>query len=467
MFILKALIAFANWIWGIPMLLVIVGGGFVMSARMGFPQFTRLGFILKHTIGKSFGEKGKDGQVSGWQAVTGVLASTLGAGNIVGTAMAVAFGGPGGLFWLWLSALFCSMVKFCEVTMAMKYRRLSPSGKWEGGPQIYLAKATGWKWTSLAYAICCGGALFIASSAQIGAGVDNLVGLGTPRIPTTFVLTALVGVVVIGGINSLVKVTEKMVPLMSVIYVVGCLAVIGLNIGHLPEVIGVVFKDAFTGRSAFGGFAGATIMQSIRWGVARGCYSNDAGNGTTTIVHAAADVNHPVQQGMWGIFEVFASLVVCTMSSLVVLCTNVWSTGIDPSIMTATAFEQALGHLGFLIVSVSVLLFTFSTACAQVEFTEAQLVALLGDVVRGKARWVMLLLILGGGFVGISVLIPYIDVFASVNTLINMFGVYYGGSQIVALFKEYFADPQRWEQEKLGPWVQMEKEYAEKMQDAK
>jgi AGCS family alanine or glycine:cation symporter len=207
MIVLQLMQDFANWLWGIPMLLVIVGGGFVMSVRLEFPQFTRLGFVLKNTVGKSFGKKGQDGKISGWQAVTGALASTLGAGNIIGTAMAVGFGGPGGVFWMWLSGFFCCVVKFCETTMAMKYRKLNNKGQWEGGPQIYLTAGTGWKWISPLYAVICIICLFLAASAQIGSGVDNLVGLGTPRLGTTIVLTILVGVVVIGGMKSLLSVT--------------------------------------------------------------------------------------------------------------------------------------------------------------------------------------------------------------------------------------------------------------------
>lgn len=296
--ILQGMQAFANWIWGIPMLLWIVGGGLIMSIRLGFLQFTKLGFILKNTIGKSMGQKGKDGKFTGWQAVTGALASTLGAGNIIGTAMAIAFGGPGGVFWLWLSGFFCCIVKYCETTIAMKYRKMGPNGIWEGGPQIYLSKATGWKWLSPLYAVLVICGLFLAASAQIGSGVDNLVKMGTPRLATTVVLTLLVGLVVIGGIRSLLKVTELLVPFMSVLYMAGCIVVIAMHITQLPGVIVMIFEDAFTGRAAFGGFVGATVTQSIRWGIARGCYSNDAGTGVTTILHSVADVNHPVQQSI-------------------------------------------------------------------------------------------------------------------------------------------------------------------------
>ena len=459
--ILQGMQAFANWIWGIPMLLWIVGGGLIMSIRLGFLQFTKLGFILKNTIGKSMGQKGKDGKFTGWQAVTGALASTLGAGNIIGTAMAIAFGGPGGVFWLWLSGFFCCIVKYCETTIAMKYRKMGPNGIWEGGPQIYLSKATGWKWLSPLYAVLVICGLFLAASAQIGSGVDNLVKMGTPRLATTVVLTLLVGLVVIGGVRSLLKVTELLVPFMSVLYMAGCIVVIAMHITQLPGVIVMIFEDAFTGRAAFGGFVGATVTQSIRWGIARGCYSNDAGTGVTTILHSVADVNHPVQQSIWGIFEVFFdTIVVCSMTCFVVLTSGVWEAKLDPAVMTVTAFTDSMGILGGILATVAVVLFTFTTACAQITFTEAQIVSLAGEKYRKLGRYGMVALILMGGMVGISALIPYIDFFTGLYTFFNMLGVYWCGSMVVALTKEYFADPQLWETKKWPAWEAIEKKFA-------
>lgn len=457
-FILDAIMAFTDWLWGIPMLVWIVGGGFVMSALLGFPQFTRLGFILKNTIFKGFGKKAEDGKFSSWQAVTGALASTLGAGNIIGTAMAIAMGGPGGVFWLWLSGLVCAVVKYCETTMAMKYRRINSKGEWEGGPQIYLTAGTGWKWISPVYAVICIICLFLAASAQIGSGVDNIVGMGAPRAVTTVILTVLVGLVVIGGMKSLLGVTEKVVPLMSGLYMAGALIVIIMNAGAIPGAIASIFACAFTGHAAVGGFAGAIVTQSIRWGVARGCYSNDAGTGVTTITHAVAEVNHPIQQSMWAVFEVFFdTIVVCTLTCLVILTTGVWQTeGIAASVMTATAFGNNLGTIGSLLVTVAVVLFTFTTACAQIEFTEKQFVKLLGENKGAMCRWIMLVLILGGGMVGIDALIAYVDFFAGLYTLVNMAGVYWCYKQIVELHKEYFANPAKWETEKWPQWVELE-----------
>ncbi|MCI6639366.1 MAG: amino acid carrier protein [Pygmaiobacter massiliensis] len=458
--ILDAIMAFTNWLWGIPMLIWIVGGGLFLSVRLGFLQFTKLGFILKNTIGKSFGKKGEDGKFSSWQAVTGALASTLGAGNIIGTAMAVGLGGPGAVFWLWMTGLLCCVVKYSETTMAMKYRRLNSKGQWEGGPQMYLSAGTGWKWISPLYAVICIVCLFLAASAQIGSGVDNLAALGAPRMVSTVVLTVLAALVVVGGMKSLLSVTEKVVPIMSVMYIVGALVVIVLNIANLPGALADIFRYAFTGRAAVGGFAGSTFALCVRWGVARGCYSNDSGTGVTTISHAVADVNHPIQQSIWAVFEVFFdTIIVCTLTCLVVLTTGVWQTGIDPSVMTMTGFQNTIGSVGGILVTVAVVLFTFTTACAQIEFTVAQFVKLFGEKSSNVCRWIMLALLLVGGIVGISALIAYVDFFAGLYTLVNLLGVYWCNGQIVALTKEYFSDTKKWETEKWPTWAAMEAEY--------
>lgn len=457
---LNAILAFTNWVWGIPMLIFLVGGGLFLSVRLGFIQFTRLPFILKHTIGKAAGrDQGGEGRFSGWQAATGALASTLGAGNIVGTAMAIAFGGPGGVFWLWLAGLAACAVKYSEVTLCMSHRRLAQNGAWEGGPQYYLSDATGWKWIGTGYAIACVFTLFLAASAQIGSGVDNLAALGAPRLASTVILTVLCALVVLGGMKSLLAMTEKVVPIMSVLYMAGALIVIILNIRNLPEAFFSIFRYAFTGHAAVGGFVGAGVTACIRWGVCRGVYSNDAGTGSTTMSHAVAEVNHPVQQGMWGVFEAFFdTLIVCSMTCFAILCTGVWQQeGVTSSSMTAAAFGSTLGITGNILVTVSLLMFTFTTACAQIEFACVSLVKLIGEAGRKYGRWVLLAMVFVGGIVGIESLINYVDFGSFMMILLNMTGVFLCHGEIVAVTKEYFADTGKWEMEKWPKWADMEK----------
>ena len=463
MFILKAIASFTNWVWWIPMLVWLVGGGVFLTFRLHFIQFRKLGFILKNTIGRSFSRNKDRNMVSGFKAVTGALASTLGAGNIVGTAMAIAFGGPGAVFWLWMTGLFACAVKFSEVTLAMKYRHKDSDGNWEGGPQYYLSAATGWKWLGTAYAISCAFCLFLAASAQVGAGVDNVVALGVNRTVFTVIEIALITFIVLGGLRRMLNVSEMIVPLMSVLYIIGGLAVIVLNIGGLPSAFASIFRYAFTGHAAFGGFAGAAFSMCIRWGVSRGIYSNDSGTGCVTIAHAATDeANHPVQQGMWGIFEVFFdTIVVCSITCLVILTTGIWQTDGNASTLTAKAFTGTLGAAGGYLVTISLLLFTFTTAVAQVEFGSVQLKKLLGDKAYFPCKIVYLVMLFAGGIVGITALINYVDFSSFLVIFFNTIGVYWCHGEIVQLTEEYFSDTLRWEKERWPVWRKMEKQYAD------
>ena len=455
------ILTFTNWVWGYPMLIWLVGGGIFLSFRYKFIQFTKLGFVLKNTIVKAFkgGEINSDGnKISGYKAVTGALASTLGAGNIVGTAIAIGYGGPGGVFWLWLTGLFACVIKYSEVVLGMKYRQRDKEGKWFGGPQYYLPKATGWKWIGFAYAISCAFCLFLAASAQIGSVVDTVETIHIPRIVSTAVLIIAAALIVLGGLTRLLSFTEKIVPVMSVIYMAAGLVVIVLNAKELPAAFASIFQYAFTGRAAVGGFGGATLAMCIRWGVCRGVYSNDSGTGVTTITHAAADVNHPVQQGMWGIFEVFFdTIVVCSVTCLVILTTGVWQTDASVSTLTIAGFQKALGPVaGGFIVFLSLTLFCFTTAVAQTLFGCDQLVKIFGEKAGTWGKYVYLGLMFIGGMVGISALINYVDFGSFLIIFFNMIGVYLCHGEVRKLTEEYFSDTEKWETQKWQPWVEME-----------
>lgn len=460
---LETILAFTNWIWGIPMLVWLMGGGIYLAIRLRFIQFRRLPFILKNTIIKSLKKEATEkGKFSGWQAAAGALASTLGAGNIVGTAMAIAFGGPGGVFWLWVAGLLACGIKYCEVTLCMIHRKKDADGAWVGGPQHYLSAATGLKWLGIGYAAVCMLSQFLAASTQIGSGVDNLVFLGAPRMVCTAILTLLCGFVVLGGMKRLLSVSEKLVPLMSVIYIVGALIVIIVNVHRLPEAFFSIFRYAFTGRAAVGGFVGAAVTASIRWGICRGVYSNDAGTGTTTMTHAVAEANHPAQQGMWGVFEAFFdTLIVCSLTCFSILCSGVWmQEGVEAATMTSAAFGTVLGSAGNMLVAFCLLMFTFTTACAQIEFSCECLQRFLGNVGAKYCRVIMLGLVFFGGMVGIQALINYVDFFSFLQIAINMTGVLLASGQVVAVTQEYFSDTKRWETEKWPKWAAMEKKEA-------
>lgn len=457
--VLDVIVAFTDWIWGIPMLVFLIGGGIYLTIRLRFIQFRKLPFILKNTIGKSLKPQSEgEGKFSGWQAAAGALASTLGAGNIVGTAVAIALGGPGAVFWLWIAGLAACGIKFCEVTLCMMYRHKNEKGDWVGGPQYYLSEATKLKWLGVGYAAVCMFSQFLAASTQIGSGVDNLVSLGLPRMTCSIVLTILCATVVVGGMKRLLHLSEKIVPLMSVLYMIGAFLVIALNIGNLPAVFVSIFSHAFTGHAVLGGFGGASVTACIRWGICRGVYSNDAGTGTTTMTHAVAEANHPAQQGMWGVFEAFFdTLIVCTMTCLAILCSGVWTMeGVGSASMTSAAFGMTLGFTGQILVVFCLLMFTFTTACAQIQFSSECLGRFLGEAGMKYGKIVLLGLVFVGGIVGFTGLIRYVDFFSFLQIAFNTTGVLLASGQIVKVAEEYFADTKKWETEKWPTWKEME-----------
>lgn len=456
--VLNGILTFTNWVWGYPMMIWLLCGSIFLTAKLGFLQFRKFPFIMKHTIGKAFHEKKQNGKISGWQAVTGALSSTLGAGNIVGVGIAVAYGGPGALFWMWIVGFIVCILKYSEVLMALKFRIKNSRGEWEGGPQYYLSNGTGWKWLGMTYAVVLCAVMFVSASAQIGAGVDNVVALNVNRTVGTTVFTLVAAIVVIGGMKRLLSFTEKIVPFMSILYVGAGLIVIAMNIENLPEVLELIFTTAFTGQASVGGFVGATFVMCVRWGLARGMYSCDAGAGHASITHSVADVNHPVQQAMWGIFEVFFStIVVCSITGFTVLITGAWLQNPDGSVLVLNAFQSTLGRAGAIIVAVSLILFTFTTACANVAFGSIQLNRIFNEKVGYFGRFIYIVVLYFAGMAGINAIINYMDFGSFLVVFINTIGLYVCYKQIIELSHEYFSNPEKWETTMWQKWQDMEK----------
>ena len=290
-------------VWGPPMLILIVGTGIFLTIRTNFMSITKFGYSMKNTFLKMFSkEQSGEGEVTAFQAVSTALAGTIGTGNIAGVATAIAIGGPGAIFWMWLAAIFGMTTKFTEVVLSIRYREKTPDNHYVGGPMYYIENGIGWKWLAV---------LFAAFGALASFGIGNMVqsnsvsdALNTtfnvPPLATGIILAILSGLVIVGGIKRIGAFTEKLVPFMAAIYIVGGLIIIILNIGQVPAAIGEIFSSAFTGSAATGGFAGSTITLAMRYGVARGVFTNEAGLGSAPIAHAAATTDHPVRQGLWG-----------------------------------------------------------------------------------------------------------------------------------------------------------------------
>lgn len=445
---LEQVLLFTNWLWNYPMMILLVGGGIVMTILLKGVTLIKLPYILQQTIGKAFTKKDKNGKVTGLQALTAALSTTLGVGNIVGVALSIAYGGPGAIFWMWLIGFVACTIKYAEVVTAMRFREKDENGEWTGGPMVYLSKGTGIKWLSPLFALIGIPQLALANTVQVGALGDTVTTLGIPKLAAILFVVTIVVIVVYGGITRIVSFTEKMVPFVSVLYMAGGLVVVLLNAGQIPNAFVQVFEGAFTGTAAVGGFAGATVAMVIRWGVSRGIYTNDAGNGLTSIAHVNADVKHPVQQGMMAVFEVFFdTIVVCTVTALVILTTGVWKE-MDQTMsgaMTAVAFQRNLGVVGNLIVTVSTLLFALLTVIVFVYYGEKMGQTLFGIKGRKVVRFLYCAVIIVSNFVSLGVLIQLLDLGNALHIILNMTGIIIMFPHVMRLTKQFFADPEKYQ----------------------
>lgn len=371
--------ALNNFIWGVPAMICIIGVGLVLSCRTKFIQFRKFGYAIKNSIGRIFiKEEAKEGSITAWQAVCTALAATVGTGNIAGVAGAIAIGGPGAVFWMWISALLGMCTKFAEVTLAVHYREKNAAGEYVGGPMYYIKNGLGpkWKWMATLYALL--GSLTVLGTGNatqvntITTSIDsalityNIIGAdqtGTVNLVIGIVIAVLVGIILIGGVQRIGSVTEKLVPFMAVVYIVLGLGVVVLNIGSVPAVFQSIFAGAFNPSAFTGGVVGSLFI-TMRRGVSRGIFSNEAGIGTGSMAHACADTDQPVKQGMFGIFEVFAdTIVICTLTALVILCSGV---GINfgeaaGAELTISGFVATYGGWVTIFTAIAMCCFAFST----------------------------------------------------------------------------------------------------------
>ena len=358
-----------------------IGGGLYLSIRNGWIQFTKLGFALKNTIGKMFSkQKAGEGAVTPFQAVTTALSATVGTGNIVGTTQAIALGGYGAVFWMWLAALMGMVTKYSEVVLSIRYRERDSKGDWVGGPMYYIKNGMGakWKWLGGLYCVFAALAAFgIGNGAQAKSIVGSLNGAivafipsaanaaGTINLVCGLILAALVALILFGGIKRIGEVCEKLVPVMSAFYILFTLIVIISHISGIGRAFGLIFASAFTPRAVFGATTGIVLKQTVIWGMRRSAFSNEAGLGSAAIAHAAAETKGPVDQGLYGIFEVFIdTIVICTLTALSVIISGVdISWGVKPgSELITSAFATVFGmKFASLFVAIALMMFAFST----------------------------------------------------------------------------------------------------------
>ncbi len=432
-------------LWGPFMLILLVGGGVFLSVRLGFIQFRYFKYMWSQTFGSLFKKKTDEnddleGSLTPFQAVTTALASTIGASNIVGVPVAIFFGGPGAVFWMWITALFGMITKYAEVVLGVMYREKNADGEFVGGPMYYLKNGLKSKTLGNLYAFLFMLTIVSGIMVQANSASGSAATLGIPTHISGILITAVVALIVVGGVKRVGKVSEKFVPLMATLYVLGCLFIIIANYAAIPSVIALIFKSAFSGHAVAGGFAGSVVAQTLRWGVARGAYSNEAGMGSAPIAHAAAKTDHPVRQGMWGMFSVFFdTLLICTMTALVILTSGIWQNGdISPAGMTAQAFTNFYGKIGGAIVSFSVLLFVISTIYVILFYGERLAEYLFGKPFSIFMRYLYLVACFVGAVGGLQFVWIFLDLLFGLAVIPNMIGLLGLSGIVAAKTKEFF-----------------------------
>jgi AGCS family alanine or glycine:cation symporter len=371
-----------GWVWGPVTMTLLMGTGLLITLYTRGVQLRFLPMALREVLGKLFSKGSGEGTVTPFQAVATALASTVGVGNIAGVSTAITLGGPGALFWLVVSGLLGMATKFAEIVLAITFRERDDTGTWRGGAMYILRDGLKLPWLGGLFALLTGLAAFgIGNMVQANSVAESLrVSFGLDNRLTGFVIVVLTAMVILGGIRRIADVTQVLVPFMCITYLLGAWVILLLRWDELPRVVAMVVDAAFSGRAAVGGFAGAGVAQAIRYGVARGLFSNEAGLGSAPMAHAAAQTDHPVRQGLYGIFEVFVdTILVCTSTGLVVLVTGEWSHGETGAALAAKAFETGLpGVWGDLVVTTGILAFAFSTLLGWSFYGETAIGYLLG-----------------------------------------------------------------------------------------
>ncbi len=455
---LNTVASIGSWIWAYPLLILIVICGLVYTFRLGFMQIRHFPYIMKQTFGNMFKKGEGEGTVSPFQAAATALACTVGASNIVGVPIAIAFGGPGGLFWMWVCSFMGMIIKFAEIVLGIKYREKNEEGVYVSGPMYYMSKGFPNKKAGKVMAWMMSFTMLIfmpfTIAAQSVSAVQSAETIGIDAMVTGIVLTVLIGIITFGGIKRIASVTDKMVPIMVVLYVTGALIVIAVNISALPGVLASVFTSAFTGHAATGGFAGAAVSAAIRYGFARGAYSTDLGMGSAAMGHAAATTDHPVRQGFWGVFEVTVSgLVICTMSGLTILCTGVWDdiSAEQSAQMPTLAFQSVFGtEVGGIVVSVALLFFVVSTLIVQVYYGERQCEFFFGTKIAKIGKLICVLAILMGAVLNLSTIFSFLDLVLGIALFPHLIALIVMSGQVVALKNEFFSDPRYYLRDKGG-----------------
>lgn len=449
-------------VWGVPMMFLIVGTGVFLTFGTGFLQFGKFGYVLKNTIGKVFQKQEKteaeEGAITPVQALTTALAATVGTGNIAGVAGAIALGGPGAVFWMWLSALFGMATKYAEVTLAIKYREKNEKGDWVGGPMYYIKNGLGPKFAFLGTifaVLTCLAAFGIGNMTQsntIAGSVYSAIAAfnpsleeGSVRVIVGVALSLFVGMVLLGGIKRIGSVTEKVVPIMAAVYILGCLGVVFSNIGEVGAVFASIFQGAFDPTAAVGGVVGITIAEAAKRGIGRGVFSNEAGLGSAPIAHAAAQTDSAVKQGLFGVFEVFAdTIVICTLTALAILMGAgdqiVFGESAGAN-LTISAFASTYGgEAAGIVVALGISLFAFTTILSWGLYGSRSVAFLAGEKMVKPYQVIFVLFVIVGSTMELSLAWDIADTLNGLMAIPNLIALLLLSGTVFSLTKEHFAN---------------------------
>ena len=446
-----------NFIWGVPAMICIIGVGLYLSFRTGFIQIREFPYAIKTTIGRVFRKKeASDGSMTPFQAVCTALAATVGTGNIAGVAGAIAIGGPGAVFWMWISALLGMCTKFTEVTLAVHFRERNANGDLVGGPMYYIKNGLGKNWQFLAVLFSAFGVLTVFGTGNatqvntITTAIDTALlnyhvisetSIGTLNLIIGIAITILVGLVLLGGVKRIGRVTEKLVPFMAVLYIILALGVVFLNIKNVPGVFRDIIYGAFNPSAVTGGVVGSFFM-SMKKGVSRGIFSNEAGLGTGSIAHACADTRKPVKQGLFGIFEVFAdTIIICTLTALVILVSKVPVNYGDAAgaELTISGFTSTYGSWVSIFTAVAMCCFAFSTIIGWGLYGARCMEFLFSTKTLKPFMVVYSLVAILGATVDLGLLWSIAETFNGLMSIPNLIALFLLSGTAVKLVKEYFA----------------------------
>lgn len=446
-----------NFIWGVPAMICIIGVGLYLSIRTNFLQIRRFPYAMKITLGRMLKKReASDGALTPFQAVCTALAATVGTGNVAGVAGAIAIGGPGAIFWMWISALLGMCTKFSEVTLAVHFRERNKDGDYVGGPMYYIKNGLKKHWHWLAYLFSAFGVLTVFGTGNatqvntITTAIDsalynyNLIsedGAATLNLIIGIVLAGLIALILLGGIKRIGQVTEKLVPFMAIMYILLALGVIVVHVGAVPAVFSAIIRGAFDPAAVTGGAVGSFFM-SMKKGVSRGIFSNEAGLGTGSIAHACADTRKPVKQGFFGIFEVFVdTIVICTLTALVILCSGVpvgygAAAGAE---LTISGFTSVYGGWVSIFTAVAMCCFAFSTIIGWGLYGTRCIEFLFGSKANKPFMLVYSLVAIVGATMNLGLMWSIAETFNGLMVIPNLIAVFLLSGVVVKMVKDYFA----------------------------